>query len=766
MRTTFASSAGAALALLALSVSPLAQAQDPGWPREIPTSKGGTITVYEPQIESLKGDVVRFRAAVSYLGPNRTEPVFGVTWILGKLVTDRDARTVTTTGPLIERTRFPEITPEREKKFANRVNPELKTWSFTMSLDRFTAALAAAEREQRSARGLRADPPKILVRSEASVLIFIDGEPRLQDVPNTALKRVVNTPVAILYDARARQYYTSNGTFWYAAPAATGPYAAVSNPPDEVEKVALEVQAGAPAPDVALESEGEPPKSPPALVVTTVPAELISFDGEPDWRPVTGTDLLVATNTANQVFKDLGTQQTYVLLTGRWFAARSFDGPWTFVPADKLPADFEKIPPDSEAGAARSSVAGTDEAEDALLDAQIPQTTAIDRATATLVVSYDGEPRFEPIPDTGVAYALNTPTSVLRIRGRYYACEQAVWYVSSSPDGPWVVSDSRPDEVDAIPPSVPVYNVKYVYVYDSTPSVVYVGYTPGYVGCYPWGPTVVWGTGYVYRPWTGVHYYPRPATWGIGVTYNPWTGWSMGIGYSAGFFGFGMSWYAWGGGHAAHRPPYYAGGWYGPGGYHPPAWGGGYRPPSWGPGYRPPGYRPPPGSRPPAGGRPRPAPYASNNLYRRPQNVARNAPAAKLPVRHPTREAPLARPSTRETRSGRGSAPAARPSTPVSRELPKTRPNDVFAGRDGNVYRKDAGQWQKRERGSWQNESGVPKQVQRDAVARERGNRRVQTYQASRPPSPKPQTARPPASRPQPKKVAPAPRGKSGPVKQ
>ena len=94
-------------AFVTLVATPAAGADDPGWPREVPTSKGGTITVYEPQVESLRGDVVRFRAAVSYLGPDKKDPVFGVTWILGKLVTDRDARTVTTTGPLIERTRFP-----------------------------------------------------------------------------------------------------------------------------------------------------------------------------------------------------------------------------------------------------------------------------------------------------------------------------------------------------------------------------------------------------------------------------------------------------------------------------------------------------------------------------------------------------------------------------------------------------------------------------------------------------------------------------------
>jgi hypothetical protein len=46
------------------------------------------------------------------------------------------------------------------------------------------------------------------------------------------------------------------------------------------------------------------------------------------------------------------------------------------------------------------------------------------------------------------------------------------------------VATSRPDDVESIPASNPHYNVKYVHVYDSTPDVVYVGYTPGYYGSY------------------------------------------------------------------------------------------------------------------------------------------------------------------------------------------------------------------------------------------------------------------------------------------
>ena len=120
--------------------------------------------------------------------------------------------------------------------------------------------------------------------------------------------------------------------------------------------------------------------------------------------------------------------------------------------------------------------------------------------------------------------------------------------------------------MEKIPPSNPVYNVKYVYIYDTTPTVVYVGYTPGYTGCYVYGSTVVYGTGYHYSGWHGTYYYPRPATYGFAVRYNPWTGWSVGFGMS---YGAPTGWYSfhgyWGPHHYVppvhyHRP---LGGYYG-----------------------------------------------------------------------------------------------------------------------------------------------------------------------------------------------------------
>ncbi len=236
--------------------------------------------------------------------------------------------------------------------------------------------------------------------------------------------------------------------------------------------------------------------------------------------------------------------------------------------ADELPASFKGIPPASDIGGLRSSVAGTEEAEDAIVDAAIPQTTAIKRSEATLTVEYDGEPKFEKIEGTSVSYAVNTGAQVLSIDGRYYAVDQGVWFTSKSAKGPWEVADSIPDqEIGKIPPSSPVYNTTYVNVYESTPEVVYVGYTPGYMWSFPYYGVPVYGTGWYYPPYWGRYYYPRPPTWGFNVGYNPWTGWNFGVSWSNGFFSFGMSWGGgWGGNY---RPWGCCGGWYG-GGYRGP----------------------------------------------------------------------------------------------------------------------------------------------------------------------------------------------------
>ena len=162
----------------------------------------------------------------------------------------------------------------------------------------------------------------------------------------------------------------------------------------------------------------------------------------------------------------------------------------------------------------------------------------------------DGDPKFDAIEGTQMQYALNANVPIILFGGMYYACDNGIWFSASSAGGPWVVTSAIPAEIYTIPPSCPVHQVTYVRVYDYTPTTVVFGYTPGYLGSYVYGPTVIYGTGYYYQPWYGTVYYPRPVTYGYNFHYNPWTGWSMGftVGTAGPYGWFGVS----------------VGGWWGP----------------------------------------------------------------------------------------------------------------------------------------------------------------------------------------------------------
>src|SRR5512134_2776090 len=147
------------------------------------------------------------------------------------------------------------------------------------------------------------------------------------------------------------------------------------------EKKVVDLMEGSPDPD-------DPKKAPslrngvPSIVVATSPTELIVTEGEPEWASVPGTMLLYVRNTTANVFKDLNDQRTYVLVTGRWFAAPDLSGPWNFVAGKDLPGDFSKIPDDSPKENVKASVPGTPQAQAAAIATYIPQTATVDRAEA------------------------------------------------------------------------------------------------------------------------------------------------------------------------------------------------------------------------------------------------------------------------------------------------------------------------------------------------------------------------------------------------
>ena len=558
------------LATLPSAAQPAAPAPDPdAWPRVL-AKDGLEYRVYQPQLDAFDGHRLDFHAAVSVGKAGADAATFGVIWVSSSALVDKPARVVVLENLRIPRVSFPGVADGGEA-YRSTLNSLLPARSRAISLDRIEADLAILAAGQKAAGlPLKNDPPAIVFSQRPAILVHVDGNPAWRPVDGTSLRRLVNTRPLVLADAFGTAYLRLYDG-WLEAPSLDGPWRVSAKPPKELqgvlEKVAptntADLLAGAPTNPDDPKSTPKLASAPvPSVVVAYAPTELIVTEGEPDWVPVDGTQLLYVANTTGNVFRHLGDQQLYVLLGGRWFRGPGTAGPWRFVAGSALPADFAAIPDTSPKENVKASVPGTRQAQEALVSDSVPQTGKVDRKQAKLTVVYDGEPQVKAIEGTTLQYAVNTATPVVMVDAKsWYAVDKGVWFVAASPKGPWAVAASVPAVIYTIPPSSPVHYVTYVRVYDATPDVVVVGYTPGYTGTVVSADgVVVYGTGYTYVAWVGAVYYPPPPTYGyaVAVRYTPWTGWGVAYGFG---WSYGTTtvvavgcYPAWG---AFYYPPYY-----------------------------------------------------------------------------------------------------------------------------------------------------------------------------------------------------------------
>jgi hypothetical protein len=500
--TAPASSAPApvAVAHAPASVAPAPPSPDP-WPREIQLSNA-TLTVYQPQVESWQGNQLNFRAAVATSASGSNDKTFGVIWGTARTKVDRGARRVTLEDVRLTRSNFPTLA-DNGASYLSQLQQQLPVAAQTMSLDRLEASLAASGAVRAESIPVQNAPPTIFVSYSPAILVPIDGSPVLRHVPDTGFERVINTRALILREAGGSLYYLHVYDGWLSASAVGGPWSQAMSTPMRIDEVAHELAQNG---QVDLLDGGDAQPKPslangvPTIYVSSTPAELIVFKGQPDLQPISGTSLLWATNTTADVIVDTGNNNYYALLSGRWYTALALNGPWSFVASTSRPADFSNIPASSPAGVVLASVAGTPQAREAVIANSIPQTATVPRVNGpTFTPVFDGSPQLRPITGTSLQYVVNSPTPIIQVGpSTYYALRAGVWFVATSPNGPWAVATSVPTVIYTIPASSPLHYVTYVQVYGSTPEVVYVGYTPGYLGTVV-APDGVSANGNVYR---------------------------------------------------------------------------------------------------------------------------------------------------------------------------------------------------------------------------------------------------------------------------
>jgi len=499
-----------------------------GWPREMDVG-GMHFAIYQPQVDRWKKNHLEARAAVTVTKPGNATPLYGIVSLTARTDVDKESRIVTLEDLKVTSVSFP-AAKSQESELERAIRDGLPALPHTVTLDRLLADMAMTQAEgETESVAVKNDPPKILYSATPAVLILIDGQPVLRSVPGTPFQHVINTPATLLYDTSASRYYLDGNGVWMTASTLDGPWTVAPNPPSGLDQAKAQIeQTEQKDPHDHSKDPGPPPMTgaPPAVFVSTTPAELLVTSGVPQMSPIQKTKLLYVTNTENNILMDVSTQDYYVLLSGRWYRGKSLTGPWTWVSGSQLPRDFAKIPPDSPKGSVLTSVPGTEQAREAVVANEVPQTAAVRRSEVKFEVRYDGAPQFQVIAGTSMESAGNTASDVIHIGARYYGCHNAVWFVADTPVGPWVVADTIPAEIYRIPPSCPLFHDRYVEVYGATPDWVYFGYTPGYLGAYVYDGVVVFGTGWFYPPWIGDYWFGWPWTWGFGFDFGYWgDGW-------------------------------------------------------------------------------------------------------------------------------------------------------------------------------------------------------------------------------------------------
>jgi hypothetical protein len=672
------------------TASSLDASTDGGWPRAYVSPSGASIVLYQPQIASWPDQKhMTLHVAVSYLAKDKQAPAVGALKVESDTSVALQDRLVGFSEFTITEASFPTTPKDDVKAIVDDVLASVPRDQRVISLDRVLAMVDTSQVIPHNIDGVKADPPPVFFSQTPAVLVNLDGPVIWSPIPGTDLRFAINTNWDLFVSPEPQTYYLRIDKSWLTASALQGPWRQASKLPASFSRL----------PDDGNWTEVRAALQPqslgtlPTVFVSEKPAELLLLNGAPTYVPVTGTNLQWVSNTDADVFR-LGTNgAVYFLVSGRWFSAPDFSGPWTFA-TPTLPEDFKRIPLTHPRSRVLASVPGTRQAIEAVLLAEIPQTATVNRREISApAVNYEGTPRFEPIENTSVARAVNTDKQILKVGNMYYMCFDGVWFISTAATGPWTVADKVPNEIYQIPISSPAHNVTYVTIESADDNDVTFAAEAAYTGLMvAWG-TAVWGSGWYYPPYYYPGdfypaYFPYYPSYGYGARYNPWTGAYTRGGAVYGPYG--------GAGYGARYNPT-TGTWarsaaaYGPAGAR-----GAIQ-----------AYNPRTGA---IG-----STIQGSSVYGSWGSTAVKRGDQWAQTSRLTRNATGT--TSRFTQGSGGGDAVTRRGPQSNAGIGRTGAGDVYAGRDGNIYRNQGGSWQKYDNGGWSN---VDRPVGTSGQARDR----------------------------------------------
>ncbi|ULU27122.1 hypothetical protein [Dyella terrae] len=194
--------------------------------------------------------------------------------------------------------------------------------------------------------------PDIVVRTQPSELIMVDGDPQFETIPGTQLAYVTNTSEDVFVDqTQDSTWYVLISGRWFTANSTNGPwrYVAGKELPADFAKIPTDSPKSA-----VLASVPGTPEARESLIANSIPQTAtvntrstqlhLSYDGPPQFKPIDGTSLSYAWNTPVPVIR-VSPDAYYAVQNGVWFTAATANGPWSV--ALDVPSVIYSIPPNS-----------------------------------------------------------------------------------------------------------------------------------------------------------------------------------------------------------------------------------------------------------------------------------------------------------------------------------------------------------------------------------------------------------------------------------
>jgi hypothetical protein len=296
-------------------------AAENSWPKILEFDHG-VIQLYQPEIERFEGNSIEALAAVA-IKTGSPGPVFAA--ISFSAISDSAPTALMVTIHDIELTglHFGEGVDQHPNDLVAALEQELGR--LTLTIEQLPMLAGSGAESQISGQGVKSEPISILFRTAPSVLVALDGDPRLQPIENSDLAWVANSTFPMLYQ-RGTYYLLIGSKSGYRSTSPQGPWTQVAQLPANIRD--LFDQAGPETSDPEVTDYDNPD-----IIVTTEPTALLVSEGIPAWAPLAGMQLLYMTNTDSDIFLDLQSGRHYVLLQGRWYTGSLDHSGGSWLPA-------------------------------------------------------------------------------------------------------------------------------------------------------------------------------------------------------------------------------------------------------------------------------------------------------------------------------------------------------------------------------------------------------------------------------------------------